>query len=119
MLVKKELSIKKLMIYFSIIFFMIGGTGFMVYKNKQITAPREANVNIPMVFDNNVPNTGAQVPASDSKVVNLGQIIDKNSKNGSLDLDIFSSDKFKNLQASEFIIKEQLEVGKRNPFQPN
>lgn len=42
-----------------------------------------------------------------------------NNQRGGLDLNIFFSDKFKNLLANMLIIKEPPEVGKRNPFKPN
>ena len=64
MLAQKAISTKKLAISVAIIFFMISGTGFMLYQNKKLTANKSTNVNAPMVFNNSVP--GAITPKSDA-----------------------------------------------------
>jgi len=125
MLVQKAISTKKLAISIAIIFFMICGTGFMLYQNKKLTTNKSTNVNAPMVFNNFMPSAGAIAPKSDAApaggAIDSGQAVDANKINqsGGLNLNIFSSDKFKNLRANTFLIKEQPEVGKRDPFKPN
>ncbi len=129
MLVQKAISTKKLAISIAIIFFMIGGTGFMLYQNKKLTANKSAKVNAPMVFNNAVPGAGATASSSalgaggvnNQAAAEPGQALNINKINqgGGLNLNIFSSDKFKNLRANTFLIKEQPEVGKRDPFKPN
>lgn len=130
MLVQKKISTKKLVISILIIFFMICGTGFMLYQNKKLTTRKLTNVNAPIVFNNSVP--AAPAAAQEDNALGTGgvdnqaaaepsQILDINkaSQSGGLNLNIFSSDKFKNLRANTSIIKEQIEVGKRDPFKPN
>jgi hypothetical protein len=132
MLAIKKIPIKKLIIYISIIFFMICGSAFMLYKNNQLTAYRVVSVNDPVVFNNFAPvTTTATTTASSSSlevekinnqtITEPSQTLNKNNinQNSDFDLNIFSSDKFKNLQETVFIIKEQPEVGKRDPFKPN
>jgi hypothetical protein len=119
MLVQKKISPKKLAIFIFIIFFMICGTGFMLYQNKQLTTRKITNINDPMVFNNAMPGAVAIVPGSD--IPGAGQAVDINkiNRSGGLDLNIFSSDKFNNLRKNTFIVKDQTEVGKRDPFKPN
>jgi len=119
MLVQKKISIKKLAIYIFIIFFMISGTGFILYQNKKLTTRRSTNLNIPIVFNNSA--TAAPATANNQSAAGPGQALDINKINqsGGLNLNIFSSDKFKNLRKNTFIIKEQPELGKRDPFKPN
>lgn len=119
MLVQKKISTKKLAVSLTIIFFMIGGTGFMLYQNKNLTANKSANINAPIVFNNSAPAVAAT--ANNQAVAEPSQTIDINKINqsGGLNLNIFSSDKFKNLRANMFFIKERPEMGKRDPFKPN
>lgn len=111
MLVQKKISAKKSAIYIFIIFFMMSGAGFMLYQNKKLAARPLTNVNQPVSFNNAAPEA-AMSEASQASAIN-------NKQSGGLNLDIFSSDKFKNLRANVFIVKEPPEVGKRNPFKPN
>ncbi|MFA6307179.1 MAG: hypothetical protein WCV70_04405 [Patescibacteria group bacterium] len=120
MLVLKKISVKKLAIYIFIIFLMASGTGFMLYQNKRLTTRRPANVNIPAALNNYAPAAGTneindQAAGAPSQTSDLNKI----NQNSGLDLSIFSSDKFKNLRENMYIIREQPEVGKRNPFKPN
>lgn len=120
MLVLKKISIKKLAIYISIIFLMASGTGFMLYQNKKLTIRKPADINAPAVFNNYAPAAGTG-EINDQAAVEPDQVSDisKINQSGGLDLSIFSSDKFKNLRENIFIVKEQPEVGKKNPFKPN
>lgn len=107
MLVRKKMSAKKSAIYLAIILFMIGGAGFMILRNRKLTSSQPVNVNLPAAAN----NAALAVP---------GPALGNNSQNvGSLNLNIFSSDKFKNLLASVFIAKEPAQTGKRDPFKPN
>lgn len=130
MLVQKKISIKKLAIYISIIFFMIIGTSFMLYENKSLTSRQPTTVNAPIVFNNSLPAASTTAPldnasgaggADNQTAAGSSQALDINkiNQNGGLDLTIFSSDKFKILEKSVPVIKERPEVGKRNPFKPN
>jgi hypothetical protein len=130
MLALKKIPIKKLVIYISIIFFMICGSAFMLYKNNQLTAYRVASVNDPIVFNESAPVATTATSSDNSlevgennnqTITEPNKTINKNriNQNSDFDLNIFSSDKFKNLQETVFIIKEQPEVGKRDPFKPN
>ena len=119
MLVQKAISAKKLAISMVVILLMICGTGFMLYQNNKLTTNKSNNVNLPMVFNNAVPV--AVTPAAGSATAGTGQTIDvtKLNQSGGLNLNIFSSDKFKNLRANTSLIKEPPVVGKRDPFKPN
>ncbi len=118
MLVQKAISTKKLAVSVAIIIFMVGGTGFMLYQNKKLTTSKATNVNPPMVFNNAVPGTAV---ANDQPAGDTGQALEINKLNqsGGLNLNIFSSDKFKNLRANTSLVEEQPAVGKRDPFKPN
>ncbi|MFH0956131.1 MAG: hypothetical protein V1801_02895 [Candidatus Falkowbacteria bacterium] len=130
MLILKKISTKKLAIYITIIFFMVSGTVFMLYQNKNLTSRKSVDINIPMVFDNsastipvaifrdNVPGIVGgdnQAAAGSSQASDINKI----NQNSDFNLDIFSSDKFKMLKESAPIIKDQSEVGKRDLFKPN
>lgn len=91
------MSAKKLAIYIFIIF-MMAGIAFMLYQNKRLA-------------------TNPLIPAGTAGI-DLSPGVNNNQRGG-LDLNIFFSDKFKNLRANMLIIKEPPEVGKRNPFKPN
>lgn len=130
MLVRKKISTKKLAIYISIIFFMISGAGFMLFKNKKLAVSKSTDVNLPTVFNNSAPAATPVVfkdnalgigEVNNQTAAGPGQALDINKFNqsGGFNLDIFSSDKFKNLRANVFIIKESPELGKKNPFKPN
>lgn len=128
MLVRKKISAKKLAIYLAIIFFMIGGGGFMILQNKKLTSDRPVNVSLPPAAGNAalaVPgaplSNAAEIAGANSQLAAIpGQTAGNNLQNvGSFNLSIFSSDKFKNLLASVFIAKEPPETGKRDPFKPN
>jgi len=131
MLVQKKISTKKLAIYVSIIFFMLCGTGLMLYQNKKITSYNPTNINIPIILNNPIPLAGATTTQANivqinneinnQAAVNPSQSLNnkKINQSGGLDLNIFSNDKFKSLQENIFIIKDQPEVGKRDPFKPN
>ena len=98
---------------------MISGVGFMLYKNKKPTVSQSINVNLPTMFNNQTPaaiiGTNNQAAAGISQVSDINKI----NQDGGFNLNIFSSDKFKNLLANTFIIKESPATGKRNPFKPN
>lgn len=109
---------------------MICGTGFMLYQNKKLTASGPANENVPIAFDNFSPaisetapgDAGAETIEPDkSAAAGLDQAsaINKINQNGGFNLDIFLSDKFKNLSAGAPLTKEPPEVGKRDPFKAN
>lgn len=122
MLIQKKISVKKLAISISIIFLMVGGTGLMLYQNKKLTTLKPVKVNIQKASNNSVPVAPAAVTKNDDlgtgeagQAENINNIND----NGSLELDIFFSDKFKNLRENIFLATEQPEVGKRDPFKPN
>ncbi|MBI4779517.1 hypothetical protein HY797_03655 [Candidatus Falkowbacteria bacterium] len=119
MLVQKKISTKKLTIYLAIISLMISGMGFMLYQNKKLTSRKTTNVNPPIVFNDSAPakSAAANNQTGEEKTQNFGA--DKAELDGGFNLNIFSSDKFKNLQANAFIIKDQPETGKRDPFKPN
>ncbi len=99
----------------------------MLYENKKLTTYKIVNVNIPIVNDNSMPaievtdtkNNALETGEVDNQTtIEPSQILDKNkiNQNSGFNLNIFSSDKFKNLRENVFTSKEQLEVGKRNPF---
>jgi hypothetical protein len=136
MLVQKKISTKKLAIYVSIIFFMLCGTGLMLYQNKKLTTHNPTNINLPIILDNPIPLAVATTTQENVvKINNIGDINQANNQpavdpaqplnikninqGGGFDLNIFSNDKFKSLQENAFIIKDQPEVGKRDPFKPN
>lgn len=126
------MSAQKSAAYALIIFLMIAGVAFMLYQNKRLTASRPVqpvNLNQP-AGSKLAPATPALAPLdsalgtgaiSNQTAAESNQILDmnKNDQAGDFDLTIFSTDKFKNLRANMFIIKEPTEVGKRNPFKPN
>lgn len=111
---QKIISTKKLAIYLSIIFFMICGTGFMLYQNKQLISNKPENVNDSAVLNNAAPP--AMVPGNDGADSQTAAGVNQNED---LNLNIFSNDKFKNLRANILIIEEQPKIGKTDPFKPN
>ena len=130
MLVLKKISPKKLAIYISIILFMIFGTGIMLYENKNLSSVSSGKVNTPIIFNNYIPVVPGAIPKNNglgaggtnnqaSQVSNKTPNFNNPNQNGGLNLNIFSSEKFINLQANSFVPKEQLEVGKRDPFKSN
>ena len=110
MLIPKKISTKKIIIYLLIILLMIGGSGFMLYEKQRLTSYKINNAN------NFIASSNSAIVATTTTPINSSEVSIKNSD---FDLSIFSSDKFKNLQETEFIIKQQPEVGKRDPFKPN
>lgn len=110
---------KKLATYISIIFLMVCGTGFMLYQNKKLTAYKPTNINAPIVFNNPEPAAPAAVNNQAAAGSDQAKNINKINQSGGLNLNIFLSDKFKNLRTNASLIKEQPEVGKRDPFRPN
>jgi hypothetical protein len=119
MLVQKKISTKKLAVYISIIFFMISGAGFMLYQNKKLAVRKLKNINAPIVFNNSAFVAPVAVDNKTGAEPTQNLDMSKINQSGSLDLNIFSSDKFKDLRANTFFIKEQPEMGKRDPFKPN
>lgn len=128
MLVRKKISTKKLAIYIAVVSFMIGGAGFMILQNRKLTSSRPVNVNLPPTANNAalaVPgpplNNALEIADVHNQTAAMpGSALSNNRQNvGSFNLNIFSSDKFKNLLASIFIAKEPAEAGKRDPFKPN
>jgi len=130
MLIQKAISTKKLVIYISIIFFMICGTGLMLHQNKKLVIRSSTNINIPIIFNDSVPVSGATT--TEDNIFMVGEInnqaaaqpnlvldISKVNQSEDFNLNILSSEKFKMLRKSELLIKEKPEVGKRDPFKPN
>ncbi|MFA5359875.1 MAG: hypothetical protein WC349_02875 [Patescibacteria group bacterium] len=123
MLVLKKISTKKLIIYIAVIIFMILGTMFMLYQNKKLTEYKINNPNT-SATSSDVANilsgdSGNIEVSNNQKADEFNKAAKKLKQNSDFNLDIFSNDKFKNLQESTFIIKTQSEVGKRDPFNPN
>ncbi len=120
MLALKKISTKKLAIYFFIIFFMICGSIFMLYQNKKLTAYKVTTINAPTLL-NNQAKVGNSATSSLITVNKTASTTNQNINfnNSDFDLSIFSTNKFKNLQETQFIIKSQPETGKRDPFKPN
>ena len=125
---QKKISTKKLVISVLIIFFMISGTGFMLYKNKSLTSRKTTAVNAPTMLNNPAPAVSGAKPGqaigtdgANNQAAGENQIIgiNKINQDRTLNLSIFSSDKFKTLEAGAPVTKEQPEVGKRNPFKPD
>jgi len=120
MLILKKISTKKLIIYITVIIFMILGTILMLYQNKKLTEYKINNLNISTglsdATDVSLGNLGV---SNNQKVDEFNRAAKKLKQNSDFNLDIFSNDKFKNLQESTFVIKAQSEVGKRDPFNPN
>lgn len=128
MLVRKKMSAKKSAIYLAIIFFMIGGVGFMILQNRKLISSQPVNINLLPAANNaalavpGAPLSNALeiIGANNQTVAIPGSALGNNNQNvGGLNLNIFSSDKFKNLLAGVFIAKEPVRTGKRDPFKPN
>jgi len=95
---------------------MILGSVFVLYQNKKLTTYKITNINNPIALDN---SASVATPAASAIATPQASNANNINKNSDFNLDIFSSDKFKNLRETTFIIKEQPEVGKRDPFKPN
>jgi hypothetical protein len=123
MLILKKITTKKLIISILIIVFMISGTAFALYENKNLTSRKSGAVNTPMVFGNSIPGVETTVNGGNTSQTDKtnNQAVDTNkiNQNGAINLNIFSSEKFKILEESVPVISEQPETGKRNPFKPN
>lgn len=101
MLSQKPVSKKKLAVSAAIIVFMAAGSGFMLYKNKNLVSVRNADIGI------------------EAMKLNAESYENSPDKTDSLDLKIFSSDKFKALKENAQSGKSPAEIGKRDPFSPN
>lgn len=101
MLSQKAISKKKLTISIAIIVLMTVGIAYMLYKNKNFASVRNADIGI------------------EAMDLNAESYENSPDKTDSLDLKIFSSDKFKALKQSAQSGKIPAEIGKRDPFSPN
>jgi len=130
MLVLKKMSTKKMAIYVSIIILMLGGIGFTLYQNTKSTggspsAIHEPAMNSNLAAEGDVP--GAQAETNQLSTDSLKPAAAPSQTSGAsgikkseaADLDIFSSEKFKELRENALIIQENSGLGKRDPFKPN
>ncbi|MDO8592895.1 MAG: hypothetical protein Q7R92_03970 [bacterium] len=127
MLVLKKMTVKKIAVYCSIMFIMLGGTGFMMYQNYKLTNNQAGAIDNPAQY-NALMQTGVAGPvdvavllADPQSVSAPSQLTDVNKfqNDGGFDSTIFSSEKFKALKENAIAIQENPEAGKRDPFQPN
>jgi hypothetical protein len=104
MLVLKKISTKKLIIYIAVIIFMILGTMFMLYQNKKLTEYKINNPNASATSSDvaNLPSGGSgNIEVSNNqKAEEFNRAAKKLKQNSDFNLDIFSNDKFKNLQGA-------------------
>lgn len=130
MLALKKIATKKLAIYLSIIAIMLGGTGAMLYLNNKLTdrsvpatagRPQVNNfirAEVISAASQPSPNQASAKPLEAEPKLNQPLEASK-FKNKGFDLTIFSSEKFKELRGNTLPLRENLELGKRDPFQPN
>lgn len=123
MLAPKKINPKKLAINFFIIAVMLSGTGFLIYKNHQLTSKNEAPfVDMPAaeieepsslqsdaLVSNSDGGGGATTTATSSAPVKI---------NKDLDTSVLSSEKFKALKDNSVTDAKNIETGRRNPFEP-
>jgi len=112
MLVQKKIETKKLILFIFIIFAMLSGTGFFLYKNYTLTSSQgDITMDIPveegLLADDKSGKTSS--PAVKSKNILQNQTI--------IDLDILSDPKFKELREGS-ISTVDFKAGKKNPFAP-
>lgn len=129
MLVRKKMSAKKLAIYLAVIFFMIGGGGLMILQGRKLTSVQPVITNLPPINSAGTAPAAAplsnfpvspEITGANNQTAALAAPTANNSRSvGSLNLSIFSSDKFKNLLANILIAREAAEAGKTDPFKPN
>lgn len=112
MLAFKKASVKKLIIYISIMIAMAGGSVFMLYQNKKLTSPGPLAFNLP-VKNSFLAVDGAAAPAD--QPLGAGKVTGRDG----IDLTIFSSEKFKELRKNALIIRQWAGLGKRDIFKPN
>lgn len=120
MLALKKVVVKKLIVYFSIIFFMLMGSIYLLYLNKSLVSRK------PLVVDsvdrfNNISTAAAPADAQSTGANNSGQpaAASQLKNNGGLDLTIFSNKKFIELKDNVSVPRVEPNLGKRDPFLPN
>lgn len=130
MLVRKKISAKKLAIYIFIIVLMLGGIGFVLYRNSLLPGLK------PSALDNPAPNgnalaAGVAVPGDQAALdqssadplktgASSGQPLGASKiNNQGIDLTIFSNEKFKALEENILIYQADPALGKINIFAPN
>ena len=106
MLVLKRLSVKKLIIYISVIALTVGATGFILFKNQAVIAPGSLDDQLQTAENLNLP--AVQLPEAD-KVISTGEI----------DFNMFKTEKFKALKKSDLLSQDETVRGKRDPFKSN
>lgn len=132
MLVRKKISAKKLAIYIFIIVLMLGGIGFILYRNSLLPGLKLR----PSALDNPAPNgnalaAGVFAPGDQAALdqssadplktgASSGQPLGASKiNNQGIDLTIFSNEKFKALEENILIYQADPALGKINIFVPN
>jgi hypothetical protein len=122
MLVLKKLSTKKLIGYILVIAVMFGGTGFMIYKNYQLTNQKPPALNTPAEIDIGIAPEGGETAPEPAKIdIEPGQPLAETKRLNikGFDLTIFLSEKFKALKENVIVIQASPVLGKRDPFKPD
>jgi len=113
MLAKASMKKKKLGMYFIIIFVMLGGTSFLIYKNYTLTSVKKTptkDIVLEGIGPNNEEEAGLEknVFVSPQSKATIKRIIN---------LELLSDPKFRNLKEN-FVESGDAKPGKRNPFAP-
>lgn len=108
---------------------MLGGTGFLLYKNHSITArksnqpvittPPELNKFSQLKLADVSSATDKEGSGASATSTKTAVSTDKNKKaKGALDISILDDDKFRSLKENIVPKQQPVNVGRKNPFEP-
>ncbi len=119
MLAIKGLKKSKLILYLIIIFVMLGGSIFIIYKNMVLTTPAE-NQTVD-VYNYEALDEGADGAVNEDNATGANESISVQKKPvaaGIIDLSLLSDAKFKSLKENSVEQEEAISSGRKNPFTP-
>lgn len=113
MLTQKKLTIKKKIIYFSVIVAMLGGTFFSIFKNYQLAHRGSVGEELDPAMMIGITELQA-IP-----VVNSGSVVaPQKTRVAGFDVSIFDDPKFLKMQDFSVVQPYKVVPGKTNPFEP-
>jgi len=125
MLIPKKINKKKLILYFIIMAIMVGGTAFLIYQNYLITSKKSPVMDIP-AETSDATSTRSNVPSASGYPTEQVRTISDSEKTGDstgkvseiLDISILNDNKFQALKKNIISQSADIEVGRKNPFEP-
>lgn len=115
MLKRKKIDKKKLIVYILIMAIMFSGTGFFIYKNYQLTSNRQLTDFSNVFKSDDFINLNLDLDDNEEQ----GAVEEEAESNGVLKINIFKDPKFQALKNSFISSISNMQIGKKNPFEPN